>query len=127
MYNPATGDLVSEKIPVAGQEDVDRAVRAAQDAFKQGSPWRSMTGQQRQAILLKFADILEANEPYLSRLTRLTLGAPREPFGKSEVGTAITCFRYYAGWTDKYGGQQFPADDGFYKVVHNEPIGVVAG
>lgn len=86
-----------------------------------------MTGQQRQAILLKFVDILEANEQYLASLTRLTLGAPRLPFGKSEIDTAITCFRYYAGWTDKQSGQHFPADDGFYKVVHNEPLGVVAG
>lgn len=33
----------------------------------------------------------------------------------------------YAGWTDKYSGQSFPADDGFYKIVRHEPIGVVAG
>ncbi|KAH7361740.1 Aldehyde/histidinol dehydrogenase [Plectosphaerella cucumerina] len=127
VHNPATGDLVTDQVPVAGQEDVEEAVAAAKEAFKPGSPWRSMTGQQRQAILLKFADILEANEEHLARLTRLTLGAPRLPFGKSEIDTAITCFRYYAGWTDKHSGQHFPADDGFYKVVHNEPLGVVAG
>lgn len=33
----------------------------------------------------------------------------------------------YAGWADKYSGQSFPADDGFYKIVRNEPLGVVAG
>lgn len=118
---------MSDQVPVAGQQDVDAAVSAAKDAFKPGSPWRSMTGQQRQAMLLRFADILEANEEHLARLTRLTLGAPHLPFGRGEIGTAITCFRYYAGWTDKHSGQHFPADDGFYKVVHNEPLGVVAG
>ncbi|RNJ59132.1 hypothetical protein D7B24_003225 [Verticillium nonalfalfae] len=83
VTNPATGELVSDHVPVAGREDVDAAVKAGQEAFKPGSPWRSMTGQERQAILLKFADILEANEPYLASLTRLTLGAPRLPFGKA--------------------------------------------
>jgi aldehyde dehydrogenase (NAD+) len=33
----------------------------------------------------------------------------------------------YAGWIDKFGGQSFPADDGFIKIVSNEPIGVTAG
>lgn len=33
----------------------------------------------------------------------------------------------YAGWVDKFAGQSFPADDGFYKIVRNEPLGAVAG
>jgi hypothetical protein len=33
----------------------------------------------------------------------------------------------YAGWIDKFAGQSFPADDGFYKIVRYEPLGVVAG
>lgn len=106
-----------------------------------------MTGPERQAILLKFADLIEAKQEKLAALTRVTLGAPYHPFGKSEIGTAITCFRCeccldmwketrvladegcvdYAGWVDKFGGQTFPADDGFYKIVRNDPLGVVAG
>ncbi|KAL4876845.1 aldehyde dehydrogenase domain-containing protein [Aspergillus karnatakaensis] len=127
VYNPATGDIVSDQIPVAGPEDVDIAVRAANEAFAPTSPWRLMTFPERQKILLRFADLLEANQEYLASLTRLTLGAPYLPFGKSEIGTAIGCFRYYAGWIDKFAGQSFPADDGFYKIVRYEPLGVVAG
>lgn len=33
----------------------------------------------------------------------------------------------YAGWTDKIGGEQFPATDGLYKIVQYDPIGVCAG
>ncbi|EOD45479.1 putative aldehyde dehydrogenase protein [Neofusicoccum parvum UCRNP2] len=76
-----------------------------------------MTGQERQKLLLKFADLLEQNQDYLGYLTRLTLGAPFTPFGRSEIQTAVAYFRW----------QSFPADDGFYKVVRNEPLGVVAG
>ncbi|KAK2480558.1 hypothetical protein H9L39_06197 [Fusarium oxysporum f. sp. albedinis] len=127
VYNPATGELISDRIPVAGNEDVDEAVACANEAFKPNSPWRQMTHTERREILLKFADLLEANQERLAYLTRLTLGAPYLPFGKSEIGTAIGCFRYYAGWVDKHAGQSFPADDGFYKIVRNEPLGVVAG
>lgn len=93
MCNPATGDLVSDEIPVAGQADVDAAVKAANDAFAHGSAWRRMTGQERQLLLLRFADLLEKNRDHLASLTRLTLGAPFMPFGKGEIDTAIGCFR----------------------------------
>jgi aldehyde dehydrogenase (NAD+)/retinal dehydrogenase len=93
VYNPATGDLVSDQIPLAGPEDVDLAVRSANAAFAAGSEWRRMTFPERQKILLGFADLLEENQKHLAYLTRLTLGAPYLPFGKSEIGTAIGCFR----------------------------------
>lgn len=93
VYDPATTELVSDSIPVAGEQDVDLAVEAAQRAFRPSSPWRQMTAYQRQKLLLKFADILEANTDYLAKLTRQTLGAPFSAFGKGEIDTAITCFR----------------------------------
>lgn len=140
---------MSDKIPVAADTDVDEAVDAANAAFAEGSTWRRMTNIERQKILLTFADLLVEHQEHLAYLSRLTLGAPYNPFGKSEIGTAIGCFRCksllcsalpalvvflvltfdvdYAGWVDKYAGQSFPADDGFYKIVRNEPLGVVAG
>lgn len=93
MYNPANGSLVSDQIPVAGEADVGLAVKAAQDAFAPGSEWRRMSDFDRQKMLLKFADLIEANQEYLASLTRVTLGAPYNPFGKSEIETAIGCFR----------------------------------
>ncbi|KAJ5360456.1 hypothetical protein N7517_009647 [Penicillium concentricum] len=127
VYNPADGSLVSDQIPIAGEADIDRAVEAAQQAFTPGSEWRRMDDFTRQKVLLKFADLIESNQEYLASLTRVNLGAPYKPFGKSEIDTAIGCFRYYAGWVGKFAGQSFPATDGFFKVVRNEPLGVVAG
>ena len=93
VHNPANGELISDQIPVAGDEDVNAAVEAAQRAFSTGSAWRRMTNFERQQLLLKFANILEKNKEYLAYLSRLTLGAPYLPFGKSEIDTAIGCFR----------------------------------
>lgn len=33
----------------------------------------------------------------------------------------------YAGWVDKIGGESYPEDNGFYKIVRYEPLGVCAG
>lgn len=33
----------------------------------------------------------------------------------------------YAGWADKIEGESFAADDGTYKIVRQEPLGVCAG
>ena len=33
----------------------------------------------------------------------------------------------YAGWADKIKGDVYPADDGFYKIITQEPLGVCAG
>lgn len=84
---------MSDQIPVSGDEDINEAVKHAQQAFRPDSSWRKMNNVERRDILLKFADIIEENQERLAYLTRLTLGAPYHPFGKSEIGTAITCFR----------------------------------
>lgn len=93
VYNPADGTLISDQIPIAGEDDIDRAIEAAQAAFSPKSEWRVMSDFDRQKALLKFADLIEANREQLASLTRVTLGAPYNPFGKSEVDTAIGCFR----------------------------------
>ncbi|OBT74476.1 hypothetical protein VF21_06610, partial [Pseudogymnoascus sp. 05NY08] len=124
VYNPTTEELVSDQIPVAGEHDVDAAVAAGNAAFVK---WRAWRGAQRRQLLLKFADLLERDQEELGYLTRLTLGAPYLAFGQGEIQTAVENFRYFAGWIDKFAGESFPQDDGFYKIVRNEPLGVVAG
>lgn len=43
------------------------------------------------------------------------------------INVILTSKSDYAGWIGKFAGQSFPATDGFFKVVRNEPLGVVAG
>ena len=47
------------------QEDVDRAVKAAAEAFKRNSPWRKMTATQRGRIIAKAADIMERDMDFI--------------------------------------------------------------
>lgn len=85
VYNPKDNSLVADDVPLAGQADVDAAVEAAEQAFLN---WRQMTAISRRDIMLKFAALIEKHNVALSELTRITLGAPYDVFGKFEVGLA---------------------------------------
>jgi aldehyde dehydrogenase (NAD+) len=36
-------------------------------------------------------------------------------------------FKYDACWIDKFAGEPYPQEDGFLKIVRNEPLGVTVG
>ncbi|KAI1613808.1 aldehyde dehydrogenase domain-containing protein, partial [Exophiala viscosa] len=86
-----------------------------------------MKAVERRAIMLKFADLLDKHNSELAELSRITMGAPYGAWGKFEVGMSSQQFRYYEGWIDKFPGESFPQEDGYIKIVRNEPLGVTAG
>ncbi|RDW61579.1 hypothetical protein BP5796_11471 [Coleophoma crateriformis] len=124
VFNPKDGSLVANDVDLAGEQDVDLAVASAEKAFP---AWKKVSPLERRGIMMKFADLVDANALALAELTRITLGAPYNSFGKFETGLASEAFRFNAGWIDKFAGQSFPQDDGFLKIVRNEPLGVTAG
>jgi aldehyde dehydrogenase (NAD+) len=54
--NPATGELLA-MVAEGDKEDIDRAVAAARAAFE--GPWSKFKPYERQALLLKIAEIVE--------------------------------------------------------------------
>lgn len=46
--------------------DVEKAVKAAQDAFRLGTPWRRMDAAQRGVLLYRLADLIERDAKYLA-------------------------------------------------------------
>ena len=46
--------------------DVDIAVKAAQSAFKLGSPWRQMDASARGYLMNRLADLMERDRKYLA-------------------------------------------------------------
>src|SRR4029450_9070614 len=63
--NPYSG-AVWATAPEAGAEDVDRAVRAARDAFDEG-PWRTMTGTERARLMRRLAELVADNADAVAR------------------------------------------------------------
>jgi aldehyde dehydrogenase (NAD+) len=124
IYSPHDESLVVDGIQVASQGDVDKAVAAARAAFK--GEWSKWTAQQRSDVMLKFADLIDKNAEMLAGWESKSMGQP--------IGVATwvyklvsSTFRYYSGWTNKLPGEQWPEEDGIYRIVQYDPIGVCAG
>ncbi|KAH8896926.1 aldehyde dehydrogenase mitochondrial precursor [Thozetella sp. PMI_491] len=124
LKNPKNNVVVAESIPIAGVEDVEAAVKNAEEAFR--GPWSKFTAMQRTECLLKLASILEEELMPILTLDSMTSGIPVSLAPVRERNYIRNCLLYYAGWTDKQRGDYFPADDGFVKLVRHEPLGVCA-
>src|SRR3984957_19774957 len=72
-HNPATGEILAQ-VAEGDSEDIDRAVAAAREAFN--GPWSKFKPAQRQAILLKLADLVEEHFDELAALDTLDYGGP---------------------------------------------------
>lgn len=109
---------------IAGEKDIDAAVAAAKKAFP---AWRDTAGHKRAAIMNKFADLLEKNADRLARLESAAMGQPIT-MAKRMIAGPAALWRYYAGYAGKVAGESYPPDeDGTYKIVQYEPLGVCAG
>src|ERR1700722_18073029 len=121
--NPATGDLLA-LVAEGDKEDIDRAVAAARRAFE-GS-WSKFKPYERQALLLKIAEIVEKNYDELSRLDTVDMGAPvtRTLGTKQRV---LGMLRYYAGMATAIHGEtienSLPGE--IFSYTLKEPVGVV--
>jgi len=92
LTNPHDGSVIDESVPIANDADVDAAVAAAEAALP---AWKKMPNGKRRDIMLKFAELVLANSVPLAELTRVSLGAPYEAFGKFEAGLcAEVCLRH---------------------------------
>ncbi|MFU2157375.1 aldehyde dehydrogenase family protein, partial [Paenibacillus larvae] len=72
LVNPANGQALAQ-VPAATAQDVDRAVRAARQAFDD-SPWSRMRPRERQNLLWKLADLIERDAQVLAELECLNNG-----------------------------------------------------
>ncbi|OBT75479.1 hypothetical protein VF21_04901 [Pseudogymnoascus sp. 05NY08] len=126
LRNPTDDSSITDQVHIANAQDVHNAVDAATAAFKTG-PWSTFTGAQRAACMLRLADLVEKNVDRLAYLESIPTGRPVSGIIHFDIAHMVQVFRYYAGWADKIEGRTYPQDNGFYKIVRYEPIGVCAG
>lgn len=124
IYNPKDDSLVTDKHAICGEEDVNKTVATARAAFR--GDWSLMSGAERGRSLSRLADLLEQNHEEAAYAESLCSGRVMSQL-LYEVPWIASVIRYYAGWADKLEGDTLPADDGFYKLVQHEPLGVCAG
>ena len=119
--NPATG-RVQAVLPLAGTDEVDRAVAAARAALKTWSRWAP--GERRRA-LYRLASLMRGHSAELQLIHTLEAGIPvmQAPWG---VSFGIEWLEDTAGWADKLYGEVLAAPGGEdFSYSIREPIGVV--
>jgi betaine-aldehyde dehydrogenase len=121
LINPANGEVIA-KVAEGTAQDAERAIRAAQKAFYEGS-WGDSLAQDRAKLLFRLAERIDENVDELSRIETLNNGKPlRET--QYDMADAANCFRYYAGFATKPTGQTFEVPAASQTMVVREPIGV---
>lgn len=120
-FNPATGELLAD-YPAGKAEDINLAVKAAKNAFK---TWRHTSPAERQALLLKIADKLEAEQERFATLESLDNGKPYNEAISIDVPAAIDHFRYFASAIRAHTDEAAVLDENTLSIVIREPIGVV--
>ena len=121
--NPATGKRLTE-LASCDIPDVDAAVKAARRAFDKGL-WAKCSGAQRKSVLLKFANLLEANQAELALLDCLDAGKPINDCITLDAPDTVDCFRWHAEAIDKEYERLAPTGSENVGMIVREPLGVV--
>jgi aldehyde dehydrogenase (NAD+) len=118
--NPATGATIA-RIAEGDSRDVDLAVAAARRALE--GPWGRFTPFERQELILRFCDLIEANWEELCLLDTLDMGVP---YGR-ERRQIIGRLRFCAGLATALHGETISTSvpGEMFAYTLKEPVGVV--
>src|SRR5579871_1586740 len=128
-YNPATGEVLAQ-VAEGDREDIERAAKAARQAFENG-PWRRMTASERGRLIWKLADLLEQHTEEFGYIESLDNGKPLAIAKAADVPLAVDLLRYMAGWATKIEGNTIPISvpytpgAKYLAYTLREPVGVV--
>ena len=110
--NPATEEELA-RYAVAGEADIDAAVRAARRAFPK---WAKLPGRERAKYLFRIARILQERAREFAVLESLDNGKPIKETRDVDLPLVAAHFFHHAGWADKLEHAGYGADP--------RPIGV---
>jgi betaine-aldehyde dehydrogenase len=119
LIEPATGEPLAS-VPQATADDADAAIRRAAAAFPK---WRAINTRNRGRILMRLSQLIRDNAEELATLESRNVGKPIRD-SRDEVSLAANCFEYYAGTTNKIGGQTIPGAAPGVLMTFREPVGV---
>ncbi|KAK0527347.1 hypothetical protein OC834_004449 [Tilletia horrida] len=122
VVDPSTGKEIAQ-VAEASEKDVDIAVKAAQKAFD--TVWGTkVPGHERGKLLMKLADLVEANLDELASIESLDNGKPFSIAKGFDVSQVAANLRYMGGWADKNTGQVVETVENKLTYTRHEPIGV---
>jgi aminomuconate-semialdehyde/2-hydroxymuconate-6-semialdehyde dehydrogenase len=89
---PATGKVYS-RVPDSEERDIEQAVAAAEAAF---DSWSHTPAAERSRIMLRLADLIEANVDELARTETIDNGKPIRLSRSLDIPRAVANFRFFA-------------------------------
>ena len=122
VHDPATGQKLADVANLHAQ-DAEAAIAAAHAAWP---AWRAKTGKERHAILLKWFNLLMANQEDLGRIMTAEQGKPFAE-AKGEVAYGASFVEWFAEEAKRTNGETLPQFDNNRRLmVLRQPIGVCA-
>lgn len=118
VLNPATEEVLAD-CPRASEDQLNAAVAAAKAAFP---AWSKTDVDERKAIVLKIADVIEANATELVQLLTKEQGKPLEAATVEVYGMAAFC-RYFTSLDLPV--EVLEDSDARRVEVHRNPLGVI--
>jgi phenylacetaldehyde dehydrogenase len=125
-----SSDKVLARVAEGGEQDIDHAVAAARRAFED-SAWSRMKPVDRERLLHRLADLIEAHADELAELEALDSGKSVVYARHVDIKHAIEVWRYMAGWPTKLEGQTLPISgtlvpgQEYVAFSQREPIGIL--
>ncbi len=123
VVNPATEEVIAEVAEV-DSNSVELALTSARDAF---TTWSRMSLAKRQAMILRYADLLEQHRDEIIDLLIAETGKPIDN-AEYDFGMLTTCLRFFCEEASRIDQQVIPDPDGrFLNYTLRQPLGVVVG
>ncbi|MEY4427172.1 MAG: hypothetical protein RL535_1470 [Pseudomonadota bacterium] len=122
VNDPATG-LKLASVSNLSASDATKAIAAAETALK---TWRLKTGKERHGILLKWFQLIMANQDDIGRILTSEQGKPYAE-AKGEVAYGASFVEWFAEEAKRVNGEVLPQFDNNRRLmVMKQPIGVCA-
>ncbi|MEW9047701.1 MAG: aldehyde dehydrogenase [Stutzerimonas stutzeri] len=122
--SPVDGRVLAQ-VASCDLADAERAVASARAAFEAGS-WAKLAPAKRKAVLIRFADLLEANREELALLETLDMGKPIGDSQAVDIPGAARALRWSGEAIDKIYDEVAATPHDQLGLVTREPVGVVA-
>ena len=120
-YNPATGKVYSH-LPDSDENDVQRAVEAAERAFRE---WSTAEPRTRFRLLMRIADIIEQNIDAFARAETMDSGKPLSMSMSVDIPRAQANFRFFATSVLQFGSESHHMPGEAINFTLRQPLGVV--
>ncbi|MBD1388343.1 NAD-dependent succinate-semialdehyde dehydrogenase [Neiella sp. HB171785] len=123
VVNPDNEEVIGH-VPQMDPEQVEQVLASAQAGF---DVWSKTSLAEREALMLKYAEVLEAHKDEIIDLLIAETGKPLDN-AEYDFGMFTTCLRYFIEEAKRVDQPVIVDPDGrFHHYVTRQPLGVVVG